>query len=66
MFEPVDPSKKGRVLSGDYTVSGNRVTLTLPGKKRLTGRLGEGKGGRNLSFEGATLEDFKEPFRDRK
>ncbi len=66
VFEPVDPATKGRVLSGEYTVSGNRVTLTLPGKKRLTGKLGEEKGGRGLVFEGATLEDFKEPFRDRK
>jgi len=66
VYEPVDPGKKGRSLGGEYTVNGTRVTLTLPGKKRISGRLKAEGGGRTLHFDGATLPDFKAPFRDRK
>lgn len=66
-YEPIDTAKKVRAFTGEYEVYGSRVTLTVPGKGKFTGKLSrrtdEG-GGRTLTFEGAAPEDLKEAFRD--
>jgi len=70
VYEPIDPSKQGYALSGEYEVSGTRVVLSLSGKGKASAKLADGAGGpgsgRTLTFEDSAPEDFKEPFRDQK
>lgn len=71
-YEPFEG--RPRALTGNYRVSGSRVTLELPGKARVTGRvevsrteedpLTPASERRELRFEGAVHEDLKQTFRD--
>lgn len=71
LYEPFDKSgKKDKVLQGSYDVSGNRLTLEVPGKGKVTARFRRdkdekgGKGGYSLVLEGTLPEEFKQAFRD--
>jgi len=70
VFEPIDPSKDGFTVSGEYDVVGGKVALVLPGKGRFAAKLAEGAGepgaARTLTFEEGAPEGFKEAFRDQK
>jgi hypothetical protein len=59
-FQPFDPEEKGASFGGNYEVHGNRVTLEVPGKGRVTATLSsqkneEGQVSRGLTFKGARL-----------
>ena len=69
IYEPYDRPKDAKVLTGDFDVSGSRMTLTVPGKGKVSlgvsrdaAKSGEG---RVLKFDGDVPEDLKPSFRDR-
>jgi hypothetical protein len=68
VFDPYDKSmQKDKVLSGSYEISGNRITLEVPGKGKVSARIHREKGkekGFELVLEGDLPEDLKQTFRD--
>ncbi|MBI3181246.1 MAG: hypothetical protein HYZ28_03785 [Myxococcales bacterium] len=68
-YEPLDQGQqKGRAFSGDYEISGSRISLELPGKGKVTARIRrdrlKGKPGHSLVLEGELPEDLRQTFRD--
>lgn len=71
-YEPYDPANKAKVFSGSYSVNGNRITLDVPGKGKVSLQLhrekqtdAQGNVKRGLKLEGAELPaDLKDNFRD--
>jgi hypothetical protein len=60
-YQPFDPEEQGKSFGGKYEVNGNRVTLEVPGKGRVSGVLKhsksvqEGQTTRALSLKGSNL-----------
>ncbi len=72
VYQPWDPSMKGKSWNGDYDPSATRLTLKLPGKGRVTARLqrdgatsDSGHDLKTLVLDGNVPEDLKKTFRDR-
>lgn len=73
-YEPFEG--RPRILTGNYRVSGSRVILELAGRSRVSGRvekvrtegdpLTPATERREIRFEGASHEDLKQTFRDKK
>lgn len=67
VFDPFDKStQKGKVLEGEYEISGSRITLSVPGKGRVNARIRADKGakGRTFTLEGDLPSELKQRFRD--
>ena len=69
--EPYDkPDQKEKVFTGEYDVSGSRLTLEIPGKGRVSARIAREKAdkgpnsGHTLVLEGDVPESFKGKYRD--
>lgn len=60
-FEPFDPDQKGKSFGGTYEVSGNRVTLEIPGKGKVSAVLRHTKGeeggppAKSLTLQGSNI-----------
>lgn len=70
-YDPFDKTQnKERSFSGEYDVSGSRITLAVPGKGKVSARVSRersskgGKGGHTLHLEGDLPDDLKKPYRD--
>ncbi|MGA9525543.1 MAG: discoidin domain-containing protein [Myxococcaceae bacterium] len=72
VHQPWDPMVKGMSWNGDYDSSGSRLTLKLPGKRKVTARLQRANAASDsghelntLMLDGDVPEDLKKTFRDR-
>jgi hypothetical protein len=75
VYDPYEKKTKDRAFAGLYTISGNRVSLQVPGKGRITGKIQNEKSKgdeltpasekRTLVFDGDRPEDLKQAFRDK-
>jgi hypothetical protein len=71
VYEPYEG--RGRIYSGEYRAAGSRLTLEVPGKGSVSGRMQRekkedprGRGYRLLTIKGPVPEDFRSPFRDKR
>lgn len=69
VYTPYDQPEKERTFTGGYRVSGNKLTLQLPGKGRVAARLtrtpsDDSEKRHTLTIEGGVPADFEHTFRD--
>lgn len=71
VYEPYDRPKDAKTLTGEYDVSGSRITLTIPSKGKVNLGFSKDKKGsgedafRTLRLDGDVPDDLKHAFRDK-
>ncbi|MFL5319499.1 MAG: discoidin domain-containing protein [Myxococcaceae bacterium] len=70
VYEPYDRPKDAKTITGEYDVSGSRMTLSVPNKGKVSAGVNREKKGsdgdvvRTLKLDGDLPEELKQTFRD--